>query len=138
MLTAYYDGSCPLCSHSMAALYRRAGPTRLTLIDAADATFEPASIGQHREHLMETLHVYTDDAQWLTGVDAVHAVFCSAGLGWLAWPLRIKPLRALWMAGYACVANNRYRISSKLHIDCPGSCSVRKWERPTESSTERE
>ncbi|KAF0814984.1 hypothetical protein IGB42_00060 [Andreprevotia sp. IGB-42] len=125
MLTAYFDGSCPCCTHSMLALQRRA-PTGIRLVDAAAADFDPASIGRTRLALMTELCVQRMDGTHLNGVDAVHALFGAAGLAWLAWPLRIRPLRRMWMAAYAALVRNRYAISSALKLDCSGgTCTVR-------------
>ncbi|WP_187360167.1 thiol-disulfide oxidoreductase DCC family protein [Chitinolyticbacter meiyuanensis] len=128
MLTIWYDGSCPFCSRSMHALQRRA-PHALRLIDAADPAVDVASHGLQREALMHSLHVEDGSGRRQTGFAAVYAVFAAAGLGWLAWPLRIRPLQPLWQYAYAQLARNRYLLSTVLKLDCPnGSCTLRATE----------
>jgi len=110
-LTLYFDGHCALCISEVQRLRRWDRHGRLGFVDITQADFSPAALGVDIAALRTLMHSRTSDGRMLTGVDSIVAAYTLVGRGWMVWPLRVAPLRALWASAYRCLARNRYRLS---------------------------
>ncbi len=117
--TVLYDGRCPLCLRSVAALKRLDWRRRLAYADARDPAHLPAGFDPRR--LLEEMHVVTP------GGRVSHGFAAFRRLAWLLpplWPLvpllYLPGVPALGQRTYLWVARNRFHL-----VPCHGgSCAV--------------
>ena len=92
--TAYYDGSCPLCSTEIAFLrtFKRASAVRF--VNLADPAFAPPPDAS-ATRLLSEMHVRAPDGALHSRVAAFRALYTALGHGyalrWTASPL-VEPL----------------------------------------------
>lgn len=113
-LTLLYDGSCPICQLQMSALMKRDHASRLRFIDAAAPGFDAGKYGFKQEEFMRHIHAIRPDGSIVKGVEVMDLAYRSVGLGWLTAASRLPALKPLFNHAYTCLANNRYRISTKI------------------------
>lgn len=115
ILTAWFDGSCGLCSAEMGALRELDPHGAITLVDCSAATFDDTALraeGVTRDALLQTLHVRDALGDWHRGVDAVALLYATAGAPRLA-RLWVHPLtRPLARRLYAFVVRHRHALSA--------------------------
>jgi predicted DCC family thiol-disulfide oxidoreductase YuxK len=109
-LTAYYDGTCPLCRAEMHNLMLRDTGGIVAFVDAGASHFDPVGLGVTQQALMEALHVRTAAGDWLIGVPAFEALYRELGLPWVAAALRQPLLARVAASCYPLVARNRHRL----------------------------
>jgi predicted DCC family thiol-disulfide oxidoreductase YuxK len=123
LLTAFYDGSCALCSAEMAALHGLDRDGAIELIDCADSAFDDTPYradGVTRSHMMEAMHVRDVLGDWHRGVDAIALLYATAGAPRLA-RLWAHPLtRPVMQRLYPFVVRHRHALSAVgLHFVSP-------------------
>lgn len=126
-LTLYFDGCCPFCAHEMARLRAWNLRGRLGFVDISTIDFNPVVPGPTLEELDREMHGRDRSGRWLVGIDAILASYRLVGRGYLVWPLRMRPLRPLFIGLYRAFARRRYRFSKLLGLtapDCEGSSCV--------------
>jgi predicted DCC family thiol-disulfide oxidoreductase YuxK len=123
LLTAYFDGSCALCSAEMAALHDLDDDGTIAMVDCADASFDDSGMradGVTREAMLQSLHVRDVLGDWHRGVDAIALLYASAGAPRLA-RLWVHPLTrpvARWL--YPLVVRHRHALSAiGMHFISP-------------------
>lgn len=123
LLTAYFDGSCGLCSAEMAALHDLDVDGTIDLVDCADASFDDTALraeGVTRDAMMQSLHVRDVLGDWHRGVDAIALLYATAGAPRLA-RLWVHPLTrplARWL--YPVVVRHRHALSAiGMHFVAP-------------------
>lgn len=122
-LTAYFDGSCALCSAEMAALCDLDQDGAIAMIDCSEASFDDSALraeGVTREAMLQSLHVRDVLGDWHRGVDAIALLYASAGAPRLA-RLWVHPLTgpiARWL--YPLVVRHRHALSAMgMHFISP-------------------
>jgi predicted DCC family thiol-disulfide oxidoreductase YuxK len=75
VLTAYFNGACPVCSHEMHAYEREPGTEKLGFCDVVATKGALADAGLDDETLKRRLHVRTADGKILVGIDAFTALW---------------------------------------------------------------
>ena len=104
--TLHYDGRCPLCMREIRLLSRIAGPG-LALVDLHDIPDQP---GQPTRLIkLTSLHLYSREGQWLTGVDATVRAWSHTRWGFLFRVLRWPLVGPLADAVYRYWARKRYQ-----------------------------
>ena len=123
LLTAYFDGSCALCSAEMAALHELDHDGTIELVDCADPSFDDRTLraeGVTREAMLASMHVRDVLGDWHRGVDAIALLYASAGAPRLA-RLWVHPLTrpiARWL--YPVVVRHRHALSAiGMHFISP-------------------
>lgn len=123
LLTAYFDGSCALCSAEMAALHDLDEDGTIAMVDCAEASFDDSALhaeGVTREAMLQSLHVRDVLGDWHRGVDAIALLYACAGAPRLA-RLWVHPLTrpiARWL--YPIVVRHRHGLSAVgLHFISP-------------------
>lgn len=115
LLTAYFDGSCALCSAEMAALHDLDRDGTIAMIDCADPAFDERALaaeGVTRDAMLQSLHVRDVLGDWHRGVDAIGLLYATAGAPRLA-RLWVHPLTrpiARWL--YPLVVRHRHALSA--------------------------
>jgi predicted DCC family thiol-disulfide oxidoreductase YuxK len=115
LLTAYYDGSCALCSAEMSALQALDRDGAIAMVDCADVAFDDSALrseGVTRDDMLRTLHVHDVLGDWHRGVDAIALLYATAGAPRLA-RLWVHPLTrpiARWL--YPRVVRHRHALSA--------------------------
>ncbi|MDN3552882.1 DUF393 domain-containing protein [Halomonas almeriensis] len=128
-LTLFYDGSCPLCQAEVQHLAKCNTQGRLALVDISAADFAERYPALDAETLDRRLHARDADGQWLTGLDATHAIWSRVGKRHWVRPLEWRWLR--WCADplYNIFARHRHRVTRLLFrrraSDCPPCHSSR-------------
>jgi predicted DCC family thiol-disulfide oxidoreductase YuxK len=123
LLTAYYDGSCALCSAEMSALHDLDRDGAIAMVDCADVAFDDTGTrreGVSRDDMMQTLHVRDVLGDWHRGVDAIALLYATAGAPrlarWWVHPLT-RPI-ARWL--YPMVVRHRHALSAVgIHFVAP-------------------
>jgi predicted DCC family thiol-disulfide oxidoreductase YuxK len=123
LLTAFYDGSCALCSAEMAALRELDAAGEIALVDCAAAAFDDAphrAEGVTRARMLEAMHVRDVLGDWHRGVDAIALLYATAGAPRVA-RLWVHPLtRPLMRYLYPFVVRHRHGLSALgLHLVSP-------------------
>lgn len=121
-LTLYFDGLCPFCVAQVRRLQGWNGERRVAFVDIAQPDFDPAPLGVDMAALNRELHGRTRDGRMLSGLDCMLEAYTQLGRGWLAWPLRMRPLRPVLAWFYRGFARHRYRISACLGMRVPARC----------------
>ena len=123
LLTAYFDGSCALCSAEMKALHELDRDGTIEFVDCANPAFDDSAIraeGITREEMLQALHVRDVLGDWHRGVDAIALLYASAGAPRIA-RLWVHPLTrpiARWM--YPLVVRHRHALSAMgMHFVSP-------------------
>src|SRR5262245_55889238 len=123
LLTAFYDGSCSLCSAEMDALHELDRDDAIALVDCASPAFDDTPYraeGVTREAMLQALHVRDVLGDWHRGVDAIALLYASAGAPRLA-RLWVHPLTrpiARWL--YPLVVRHRHALSAiGMHFISP-------------------
>lgn len=111
-LTVYVDGTCGFCVAEVNMLKRHDRLGALAFVDLATPGFADFPPGTDLATLNARLHSVTADGRVLTGLDSMQAIYRQVGLGWVVWPLRIRPLRPLMAWCYEQFARHRYRVSN--------------------------
>ena len=114
LLTAYYDGSCGLCSAEMAALRELDHDDAIAFIDCASPTFDDGACraeGITRAAMLNALHVRDILGDWHRGVDAIALLYATAGAPRLArlWAHPLTRPFARWF--YPLVVRHRHTLS---------------------------
>ena len=98
--TIYYDGSCGLCSASVARLRR--------LLSPRGFVFEPLQNSRRFSDVPDEMKLLTRDRRILGGAEAI--VYAARRIWW-AWPLwafsRVPGVTAVMRAGYRVIARRR-------------------------------
>jgi predicted DCC family thiol-disulfide oxidoreductase YuxK len=123
LLTAYFDGSCALCTAEMTALREMDRSGTIALVDCAAGDFDDSALaanGVTRADMLQTLHVRDILGDWHRGVDAIALLYASAGAPRLA-RLWVHPLTrpiARWL--YPVVVRHRHALSAiGMHFVAP-------------------
>ena len=129
MLTALYDGQCPVCQASCARLRALDWRRRIAFIDLHEGEHWRGLCPDLALHeLLGEIHVIDADGQRYAGFTASRRLLRELPLLWLPWLL-------LWLPGvdrlgaglYRMVARRRYRLSRLLGIGrpgCPQACRM--------------
>ncbi|PKO17726.1 MAG: DUF393 domain-containing protein [Chloroflexi bacterium HGW-Chloroflexi-10] len=119
-VTLFYDGSCPFCTASAAALERMDWLRRLECVNLlTPGVLEAAGIGF--EAAMTRIQVRSADGRVTEGIDGVLAIARQVPLLWLGVPLIWLVIRLGWgQRLYDWIAARR------LLIPLPGVCPVQK------------
>jgi predicted DCC family thiol-disulfide oxidoreductase YuxK len=123
LLSAFYDGSCALCTAEMAALHELDTHGEIALIDCAASDFDDGPYhaeGVDRAQMLQAMHVRDVLGDWHRGVDAIALMYATVGAPWLArlWvhPMTRPAMRRL----YPFVVRHRHRLSALgLHMVSP-------------------
>lgn len=123
LMTAFYDGSCALCSAEMAALHELDRDAAIELVDCAAADFNEApyrTAGVTQRQMLAAMHVRDVLGDWHRGVDAIALLYATAGAPRLA-RLWVHPLtRPLMRRLYPLVVRHRHALSAVgLHFVSP-------------------
>lgn len=115
LLTAYFDGSCALCSAEMAALHQMDHDGTIAMVDCASPAFDDRALaaeGVTRGAMLQTLHVKDVLGDWHRGVDAIALLYASAGAPRLArlWAHPLTRPIARWL--YPLVVRHRHALSA--------------------------
>ena len=123
LLTAYYDGSCGLCSAEMAELQALDVHGEIQLVDCATPGFDDAAMRQAgitREQLMGRLHVRDVLGDWHRGVDAIALLYATVGAPLLARAWAHPWTRPFTRRLYPWVVRHRHALSRLgLHLVAP-------------------
>lgn len=123
LLTAFYDGSCGICSAEMTALHELDHDDAIALVDCSDPGFDDtpyAAEGITREAMLRALHVRDILGDWHQGVDAIALLYATAGAPRLArlWAHPITRPFVQWL--YPIVVRHRHALSGLgLHFVSP-------------------
>lgn len=109
-LWVFYDGSCVMCTSSVA--WALARDTRgLLRAEPAQSPEATARLGSRVGESLGSLHVWSQDAGVQKGSDAVAAMAARLpGWSWAAALLTLPPVRPLAQATYRVFAANRHRF----------------------------
>jgi predicted DCC family thiol-disulfide oxidoreductase YuxK len=124
-LTLYFDGCCAFCAHEMARLKAWNQRGRLAFVDISTLDFKLEGPSPTLLELDREMHALDRSGRWLVGIDAIIASYQLLGRGYLVWPLRLRPLRPLFISLYRTFARHRYRISRLLGVNAPACESDR-------------
>lgn len=114
-LTAFYDGSCRLCSAEMLNLRQLDAAGVLTLVDCSPAGFDDAPYradGVTRDAMMAAMHVRDAAGAWFSGVDAFEALYGAVGVPAMARAWAHPLLRPINERLYPWVVRHRHRLSA--------------------------
>lgn len=103
MDTLYFDGQCALCSREIRFLKKYAKTLSFVDIHSLDDTHKP-----DKESLLKTLHLQTENQEWLTGVDATVQSWSHTPYGWIMRILKWPFINTIAQHAYAYWANKRY------------------------------
>jgi len=123
LLTAYFDGSCALCSAEMNALQDLDHDGTIELVDCASPAFDDSAMraeGVTREAMLQALHVRDVLGDWHRGVDAIALLYASAGAPRIArlWVHPFTRPIARWL--YPLVVRHRHALSAiGMHFVSP-------------------
>src|SRR5262245_57902943 len=123
LLTAFYDGSCGLCSAEMTALRQLDHDGAIEFVDCSGPHFDDASYradGITREAMLSAMHVRDVLGDWHRGVDAIALLYATAGAPRLArlWSHPLTRPFVQWL--YPIVVRHRHALSSiGLHFVSP-------------------
>ena len=123
LVTAYYDGSCGLCTAEMAALHDLDPDGTIAMIDCSSPAFDDTDLrvqGVTREAMMESMHVRDVLGDWHRGVDAIAVLYAAAGAPRLArlWVHPVTRPVARWL--YPFVVRHRHALSAiGMHFVSP-------------------
>jgi len=123
LLTAYFDGSCALCSAEMYALQDLDHDGTIELVDCAKPAFDDSAMraeGVTREAMLQALHVRDVLGDWHRGVDAIALLYASAGAPRIArlWVHPFTRPIARWL--YPLVVRHRHALSAVgMHFVSP-------------------
>ena len=114
LLTAYYDGSCGLCSAEMAALRELDHDGAIAFVDCSGAAFDDSAqrrAGITQQAMLSALHVRDILGDWHRGVDAIALLYATAGAPRLArlWAHPLTRPFARWL--YPIVVRHRHALS---------------------------
>lgn len=116
-LQIFYDGSCSICVKEMTRYRRYNSDNCFTFIDISADDFDPAVYGKSREEFMEQLHVLSDEGAFVTGFDAVMAIWqhlpARSGRRLVAAIVGLPGLQRLGRRAYRLVARNRQRLPQR-------------------------
>jgi predicted DCC family thiol-disulfide oxidoreductase YuxK len=123
-----YDGQCPLCLKSVAALKRLDWLGRLHVLDARDPTNLPAREPPlNPDRLLQEMHVLTPDG--------THVYHGFGAFRWLAWRLPLLWLIAPFLSvpgiptigqkAYLWIARNRFSL-----VPCHGGVCMLPPQKP--------
>lgn len=135
LLTAFYDGSCALCSAEMRALAELDHDGAIAFVDCADPAFDDDAYrdeGVSRRDMMGALHARDILGDWHRGVDAVALLYATAGAPRLArlWAHPLTRPVARWC--YPLVVRHRHALSALgLHFVTPKVLRLFASRRPT-------
>jgi predicted DCC family thiol-disulfide oxidoreductase YuxK len=123
LLTAYFDGSCALCSAEMAALHDLDHDHAIAMVDCSDTDFDDRpwrAQGVTRQAMLEALHVRDALGDWHRGVDAIALLYATAGAPRLA-RLWVHPMtRPIVSRLYPFVVRHRHALSALgIHFVAP-------------------
>lgn len=115
-----------MCRREVAWLQGRDRRRRLAFVDIVGPGFDAVRIGATHEQLMGAIHALRPDGTLFSGADVFREVYAQVGLGWLAAPTRVWPLRPLVDAAYRLFARHRLRIGGWFgRRDCDeGACGL--------------
>ena len=112
-VTAFFDGSCPVCSREIALLKTLRNAPAVDFVDAAAPSFTPPP-GLSHDKLLGEMHVRGADGVVHTRVAAFRELYRALGLNWiLAWTAT-PPFDALAERGYAWVLRHRPKLQQLL------------------------
>ncbi|HEU5296695.1 MAG TPA: DUF393 domain-containing protein [Burkholderiaceae bacterium] len=123
LLTAFYDGSCSLCSAEMAALQELDRDDAIGFVDCSPASFDDTPYraeGITRAAMLRAMHVRDILGDWHRGVDAIALLYATAGAPRLArlWAYPLTRPVAQWL--YPIVVRHRHALSNLgLHFVSP-------------------
>lgn len=123
LLTAFYDGSCSLCSAEMQALHELDHDDAIALVDCASPAFDDTPYraeGITRAAMLQAMHVRDVLGDWHRGVDAIALLYATAGAPRLArlWAHPFTRPIVQWL--YPIVVRHRHALSSLgLHFVSP-------------------
>ena len=123
-LWVFYDGTCGMCSRSVAwALARdRNGVLRAEPAQSPEAALR---LGTRAGETLGSLHVWSQDSGVLKGSEAIAALLARLpGWGWAATLLRARLIRPLARLAYAAIAAHRHRFG-------PATCALPEPTGPT-------
>lgn len=122
MLTAYYDGGCPLCRREIAFLRRRVAARDVTWVDVAALPGDRVAADLERSAALARFHVRLEDGRLVSGVPAFASLWQRAsGLRWLGRLAGVSLLRRPLEWAYRGFLVLRPRLQSLM----PGTtCSV--------------
>jgi predicted DCC family thiol-disulfide oxidoreductase YuxK len=109
-LTVFFDGECPLCRREIAWLSKRT--KEVDFIDISLPSFSATAFGYTQEGLMSEIHAQLGE-QKLVGMDVFRELYNRCGLGWLAAPTAIWPLRPIFDWLYRVFARNRLKLTGR-------------------------
>lgn len=123
LLTAFYDGSCSLCSAEMAALKELDHDGAIAFVDCSAQDFDDTPCrteGVSRAAMLRAMHVRDVLGDWHRGVDAIALLYATAGAPRLA-RLWAHPLtRPIVQRLYPVVVRHRHGLSRLgLHFVSP-------------------
>lgn len=118
-LTIYVDSTCGFCVAEVSMLKRHDRRGVLAFVDLATPGFADFPPGTDMATLNARLHSVAADGRVLTGLDSMQAIYRLVGLGWVVWPLRIRPLRPLMAWCYEQFARHRYKVSDFFGMRVP-------------------
>lgn len=114
-LTAFYDGSCRLCTAEMHHLRQLDTAGALALVDCSPAGFDDAPYradGVTRDAMMASMHVRDSAGAWFSGVDAFEALYSAVGVPAMARAWTHPVLRPINERLYPWVVRHRHRLSA--------------------------
>jgi len=122
VLTAFFDGACPLCRREARFIQRRDKADRIRFVDIAASDFDPTAYGFTQDQVHHAIHAITPDGRVLRGMAVFRAIYRELGMGWLlgwtGWPV----LRPITDGLYDLFARH---IRPRLPGRCTdGSCSL--------------
>ena len=134
LLTAYYDGSCGLCSAEMAALHELDHDRAIALVDCSDPAFDDSACraeGVTRDAMLGALHVRDILGDWHSGVDAIALLYATAGAPRLARLWAHPITRPFAKRFYPFVVRHRHALSELgLHFVSPRVLRLFAGRRP--------
>lgn len=110
-MTLLYDAGCPVCALEMDHLRARNHAGHLAFVDISAPGFDPTPYGATVSAMNAEIHALCANGQVLRGVQVLRLAYEAVGLGWVMWPVGLKPLRGVADAAYRVFARHRQPIS---------------------------
>ena len=119
----FYDGGCYICSQEINWLRKKtqkkiqlsSNKDDILWIDIADPCFDKNIYKVNFDQLQKQIHVYDCD-RFLTGMDALRALYQKVGLGYMINWTKYPGFKQLSDVGYQLFARNRGQISNVASV----------------------
>ncbi|MFK7872820.1 MAG: thiol-disulfide oxidoreductase DCC family protein [Oligoflexales bacterium] len=123
LMTAYYDGSCPLCEHEMQVYKNLDRYDRLKLMDISAVGFDPTQEGLDPKLVNKFFHIKSAKNELCSGVDAFVQIWETLEIfPYGIWCAKNRVIRPLMNVGYLVFANLRPYLPKKK---CDDQCHMR-------------